>query len=95
MERRRLNREARRLSLRIDEVTASLSEKETSIARMEAMFADPDQFSDAEAISDTAEQYRLLKQEEQSCLEEWEMLSLEAESIEEQLVSLEETAVSV
>ena len=95
VERRRLNREARRLSLRIDEVTASLSEKETSIARMEAMFADPDQFSDAEAISDTAEQYRLLKQEEQSCLEEWEMLSLEAESIDEQLASLEETAVSV
>ncbi|MDE2844773.1 MAG: ABC-F family ATP-binding cassette domain-containing protein [Chloroflexota bacterium] len=95
MERRRLNREARRLALRIDEVTASLSEKETSIARMEAMFADPDQFSDSDAISDTAEQYRLLKEEEQSCLEEWEMLSLEAESIDEQLASLEETAVSV
>jgi len=95
VERRRLNREARRLSLRIDEVTASLSEKETSIARMEAMFADPDQFSDADDISDTAEQYRLLKEEEQSCLEEWEMLSLEAESIDEQLATLEETAVSV
>ncbi|MDE2780903.1 MAG: ABC-F family ATP-binding cassette domain-containing protein [Chloroflexota bacterium] len=95
MERRRLNREARRLALRIDEVTTSLSEKETSIARMEAMFADPEQFSDAEAISDTAEQYRLLKEEEQSCLEEWEVLSLEAESIDEQLASLEETAVSV
>ena len=95
VERRRLNREARRLSLRIDEVTASLSEKENSIARMEAMFADPDQFSDSDAISDTAEQYRLLKEEEQSCLEEWEMLSLEAESIDEQLASLEETAVSV
>ena len=95
VERRRLNREARRLSARIEEVTASLADKESGIARMEAMFADPDQFSDAEAISDTAEQYRLLKEEEQSCLEEWEMLSLEAESIDEQLASLEEAAVSV
>ena len=95
VERRRLNREARRLSQRIDEVTASLAERESGIARMEAMFADPDQFSDAEAISDSAEQYRLLKEEEQFFLEEWETLSLEAEYIDEQLASLEETAVSV
>ena len=95
VERRRLNREARRLSQRIDEVTALLAERESGIALMEAMFADPDQFSDAEAISDSAEQYRLLKEEEQFFLEEWETLSLEAESIDEQLASLEETAVSV
>ena len=41
VQRRALSREARRLSLRIDEVSASLAERESRIAELEAKFADP------------------------------------------------------
>ena len=93
VERRRLNREARRLSLRIDEVSASLAGCETRIAEMEAMFADPERFEDPGQIADTAEQYRVLKEEEQSLWDEWEELSLEAEAIEGQLEAQEQALV--
>ena len=94
VQRRTLNRESRKLSLQIDEVTAALAEKEVQIAELEAMFADPGRFGDATHISDSAEQYRLLKEDEQSCWEEWERLSLEAETIDDQLSALEEVAAA-
>ena len=94
VQRRTLNRESRKLSLQIDEVTATLAEKEVQIAELEAMFADPGRFGDATHISDSAEQYRLLKEDEQSCWEEWERLSLEAETIDDQLSALEEVAAA-
>ncbi len=90
VQRRALNRESRKLALQIDEVSATLAQKEGRIAELEAMFADPDRFDDSTQIADSAEQYRVLKEEEQSCWEEWERLSLEAESINDQLSSLEE-----
>ena len=94
VQRRTLNRESRKLSLQIDEVTAALAEKEVQIAELEAMFADPGRFGDVTHISDSAEQYRLLKEDEQSCWEEWERLSLEAETIDDQLSALEEVAAA-
>ena len=95
VQRRTLSREARRLSTRIDEVSASLTERESRIAELEAMFADPERFEDSAEIGDTAEQYRALKEEEVSFMEEWEKLSLEAESIDGQLTALEELTVTV
>ena len=95
VQRRTLSRESRRLSTRIDEVSASLAERESRIAELEAMFADPERFEDSVEIADTAEQYRALKEEEESFLEEWEKLSLEAESIDVQLAALEEFTVTV
>ena len=58
------------------------------------MFASPEQFGDATHIADSAEQYRLLKEEEHSCWEEWERLSLEAESIDDQISTLEDLAAA-
>ena len=94
LQRRALNRESRKLHLQIDEVTAVLAEKETKIAELEAMFASPEQFGDAAQIADSAEQYRVLKEEENSCWEEWERLSLEAENIDGQIATLEEVAAA-
>jgi ATP-binding cassette subfamily F protein 3 len=94
VQRRALNRESRKLGLQIDEVTACLADKETQIAALEAMFASPEQFGDATQIADSAEKYRLLKEEEQSCWQEWERLSLEVEFIDDQLSALEEAATA-
>ena len=94
IQRRTLNRESRKLHLQIDEVTANLADKESQIARLEAMFASPEQFGDANQIADSAEEYRLLKEEEQSCWQEWERLSLEAEVIDDQLAALEEVSTA-
>ena len=90
VQRRALSREARRLSVRIDEVSASLAERESRIAELEAKFADPERFEDSAEIAETAEQYRVVKEEEESFFEEWERLSLEAESIDGQLAALTE-----
>ena len=92
IQRRALNRESRKLHLQIDDVTAALAEKEAQIADLEAMFASPEQFGDTSRIADSAEQYRVLKEEEHSCWEEWERLSLAAESIDDQISALEEVA---
>ena len=92
--RRALNRVARRLSRRIDEVTATLADRETRIAELEALFANPEQFADPAQIADSAEKYRLLKEEEQTLWQEWETLSLEAEDIETQLTALSEPAIT-
>ena len=92
IQRRALNRESRKLHLQIDEVTAALAEREAQIADLEAMFASPERFGDTAQIADSAEQYRLLKEEEHSCWEEWERLSLEAETIDGQIATLEALA---
>ncbi len=94
VQRRALNRESRKLHQQIDEVTAALTAKEAQIAELEAMFASPEQFGDSTQIADSAEQYRVLKEEEHSCWEEWERLSLEAESIDGQIFTLEEFAAT-
>ena len=75
VQRRALNREARRLKLQIDEVTAALAERESCIAELEGMFSDPDRFQDPAQIAESAERYRLLKEEEESLWEKWEGLS--------------------
>ena len=95
VERRRLNREARRLSLGIDEVSTALAERESRIAEMETMFADPERFEDSTQISEAAELYQSLKEEEQSLWVEWEKLSLEAEEVDGQLAALSDATVTV
>ena len=85
---RALNRQARKLAARIDEIGVAISDRETQSAELEAMFADPEQFDNWDALAATGERYRILKEEEQSLWEEWERLSEEAEDIDRMLVGL-------
>ncbi|MYC33720.1 MAG: ABC-F family ATP-binding cassette domain-containing protein [Chloroflexi bacterium] len=85
---RALNRQARKLAARIDEIGVAISDRETQSAELEAMFADPGQFDDRDALAATGERYRILKEEEQSLWDEWERLSEEAEDIDRMLVGL-------
>ncbi len=87
-QRRSLNREARKLAGRINEISVSLSEREGRIAELEAMFSEPDQFGDPSQIAASAERYAALKGEAESLWDEWERLSLEAEDIDSQLEAL-------
>ena len=56
---------------------------------LEALFSSPDQFEDTAQLATSGEQHRVLKREMQSLWEEWETLSLEAESIHSRLGELE------
>ena len=86
--RRVLGREARRLVKRIDEIDARLVDHETRITELEAMFSNPDQFSDATQLAVSGKQYREIKEKTQTLWEEWETLSLEAERIDSRLEGL-------
>ena len=85
---RALNRQARKLAARIDEIGVAITDRESRSAELEAMFADPEQFDDRNELEATGERYRILKEEEQSLWDEWERLSEEAEDIDRMLVGL-------
>ena len=85
---RALGRQARKLAERIDQIGVAIGERETQSAELEAMFADPERFDDRSQLEATGEQYRILKDEEQSLWDEWERLSLEAEDVDRMLVEL-------
>ena len=87
-EERALNRQARQLAARIEEIGAAITEREAISSELEAMFANPDQFEDRSQLEATGERYRMLKEEEQSLWDEWERLSLEAEDVDRTLVAL-------
>ena len=87
-QRRSLAREARRLEKRIEEINASLSGYETHIAELEAMFSKPSHFEGPTQLASAGERYRVLKEEAGALWEEWERLSLEAESIDVKLAEL-------
>ena len=85
---RALNRQARKLAERIDEIGVAISDRESQSAELEALFANPDQFDDRSQLEATGERYRVLKEEEQTLWDEWERLSEEAEDIDRMMVSL-------
>ena len=87
-QRRKLSKESRRLAKLIEKLNDSLAGHEARIAELEAMFSEPDQFDDPVQIAFSGEEYRVLKEEAQSLWEEWERLSLEAESIDGKLTEL-------
>ena len=87
-QRRSLSKEARRLATRIKDIDASLADRETRLAELEAMFSSPDRFDGPAQIAASGEQYRVLKEETQSLWEEWESLSLKAENIDNMLTTL-------
>ena len=80
--------EAHRLAKRIDEIDTTLVAQEAQIARLEALFSNPDRFEDAAQLATSGEQYLVLKREVRSLWEEWERLSSEAESIGSRLGEL-------
>ncbi len=92
---RALNRQARKLAERIDEIGIAISARESQSAELEALFSDPDKFDDRSHLEATGERYRALKEEEQSLWDEWERLSEEAEGIDRLLVSLKSDVVAV
>ena len=85
---RALNRQARKLAARIDEISVEINDRESQSAELEAMFANPERFDDRSQLEATGERYRVLKEEEQSLWDEWERLSEEAEDIDRMLVGL-------
>ena len=87
--RRNLSNEARHLAMRVDAVNATLEAHEARITQLEALFSSPGQFENAAQLATSGEQYRVLKIEEQSLLEEWERLSLEAETVDGRLEELQ------
>ena len=87
-QRRSLSKEARRLATRIKDIDASLADRETRLAELEAMFSSPGQFDGPAQIAASGEQYRVLKEETQSLWEEWESLTLKAENIDSMLTTL-------
>jgi uncharacterized protein (DUF3084 family) len=86
--RRDLAKEARRLATRVDEINATLETYGTKIAKLEAKFANPEKFKDSDQLAASGEQYRELKDEEKTLMDEWEQLSLDAESVDSQLQEL-------
>ena len=62
------------MARRIEEINASLADREKRIVELEAMFARPDQFDEPDQIAASGKQYRALKKEAQSLWEEWERL---------------------
>ena len=88
LQRRSLSKEARRLAMRIEEIDASLSKRESRITELESMFSQPDQSDGPAHFAAAGEEYRVLKEEAGSLWEEWESLSLEAEEIDSKLAEL-------
>ena len=88
-ERRSLAREARRLARRIEEINVSLSGCEAHMAELETLFSRPGEFEGPEQLASAGERYRVLKEEAGSLWEEWERLSVEAESIDSKLEALQ------
>ena len=85
---RSLGREARRLASRIEEINVSLTNHEARMAEMETLFSSPDEFGDPIQLAAYGEQYRVLKEAADSLWDEWEKLSVEAESIDSKLTAL-------
>ncbi|MDE2836804.1 MAG: hypothetical protein OXL97_04755 [Chloroflexota bacterium] len=74
--------------MRIEELNASLSDRESRIAELEAMFSQPDRFDGPAHLASAGEEYGVLKEEAGLLWEEWERLSLEAEDVESRLEAL-------
>ena len=86
--RRNLNKEARRLAHRVEEIDATLVAHEAQITRLEALFSNPDQVADTAQLVTFGEQYQVLKTEARRLWEEWERLSQDAERVDGQLMEL-------
>ena len=87
-QRRHLGQEARRLKKLIEGINVSLADREGRIAELEATFSSPDLYDDPAQIAASGKQYRVLKEETASLWEEWERLSVEADSIDSRLTRL-------
>ena len=74
--------------MRIKEIDVSVSDREARITELETMFSQPVQSDNPAHFASAAEEYRVLKEEAESLWEEWERLSLEAETIDSKLTAL-------
>ena len=87
-ERQALTKESHRLAKRIEYVTASLDDYEARIAELDTIFADSQLYDDPDRVATLGKQYRTLKTEAEALWEEWERLSLDAETIDADLARL-------
>ncbi len=85
MKRRTLAKEGRRLGELIEDVTASLNEREARIVELEAMFGNPDLYDEVGRVAGLSKEYGDLKAEVAELWREWERLSLKAEEIDGEL----------
>jgi hypothetical protein len=72
----------------VEEINASLETYGANIAKLEKKFANPEKFKDSDQLAASGEQYKQFKNEEQTLMDEWESLSLEAETVDGQLAEL-------
>ncbi len=87
-ERQALTKESHRLAKRIEYVTVSLDDYEARIAELDTIFADSQLYDDPDRVATLGKQYRTLKTEAEALWEEWERLSLDAETIDADLARL-------
>lgn len=80
-----LNRERLKITKRITEIENRLTELESKMADIENMFSNPDQYSDTDQVVSASKKYGFLKEEIRFLTEEWELLYLEADSINRNL----------
>ena len=81
MQRRSLEKEARRLAERIERLTASLGRREARIAELEVMFGSPDLYDEPDKVGSLSREYQELKSEVAELWREWERLSMKSEEV--------------
>ncbi len=86
--RRSLSQKACIVATQIENVSASLSENESRIAELEVMFGNPALYENPDQVAAFGKEYRTLKKETEALWEEWERLSLDAETIDADLARL-------
>ena len=88
MQRRSLEKEAKRLAGRIDGVTAKLAEHEARVAELEVLFGSPDLYDEPDRVGDLSREYQHLKSDVAELWREWERLSAATDEIDNQLAEL-------
>ena len=83
--RQSLKDEYRRLTKQIEDLSQSLSERESRISELDEAFSNPELYNDPDRIAASGREYRVLKKEVETLWSEWERLSLEADKVDNQL----------
>ena len=89
--RRTLGKEARRLSIRVEEISATLVSYEAKIAKLESLFSNPAEVNDSTQLVTLGNQYKAITTETKCLWGEWERLSLDKEKIDTRLQELDAT----
>ena len=89
--RRTLGKEVRKLSTRVEEISATLVSHEAKIAKLESLFSNPAEVNDSTKLVTLGNQYKAITTETKCLWEEWERLSSDMEKIDSRLKELDAT----